>query len=145
MLLSAPWRWSDNSVKTRINYVKNCIRKLYMIVHLLVLQELLMYDNELISLAWLTLFKHVILYDVHYSTHKSVRRLFIAAKVMNRARLVCCYSIHGGYETFVHLLEWHHIALISGSKQEDGLRIRVEDLILLLQEEYNVLHPLIKG
>ena len=83
--------------------------------------------------------------NVHYSTHKSGRRLFITAKVMNRARLVCCYGIHRGYETFVHLLEWHHIALISGSKQEDGLRIRVEDLILLLQEEYNVLHPLIKG
>jgi hypothetical protein len=64
---------------------------------------------------------------------------------MNRVLSECCYSIHTGYGTFVHLLEWHHRALISGSKQEDGLRIRVEDLILLLQEEYNVLHPFIKG
>ena len=64
---------------------------------------------------------------------------------MNRACLECCYNIHSGYGTFVHLLKWHHMALISGSKQEDRLRIRVEHLILLLPEEYNVLQPLIKG
>lgn len=71
--------------------------------------------------------------------------MFITAKLMNSAPLACYSKTHSGYGTVVHLLEWHHITLISGSEQEDGLRIRVEDLILLLQEEYNVLHPLIKG
>jgi hypothetical protein len=83
--------------------------------------------------------------NVHYSIHKSGRRVFITAKMMNRARLACYYNTHSGCGTVVHLLEWQHIALISGSEQEDGPRIRVEDLILLLQEQYNVLHPLIKG
>jgi hypothetical protein len=69
------------------------------------------------------------------------RRKVITAKVMNRARLGSYYSINNCYETVVHLLKWHHITLISGCEQEDGQRIRVEDLILLLQGKYNVLHP----
>lgn len=71
--------------------------------------------------------------------------MFLTAKMMNRARLSSYYSIYNGYETVVHLLKWHHTALISGTEQEDGLRIRVEDLILLLQDEYNVLHPSHQG
>lgn len=73
------------------------------------------------------------------------RAEFITAKMMNRTRLGSYYRIHSGYETVVHLLKWHHAALISGSEQEDGLRIRLEDLILLLQDEYNVLHPSHQG
>jgi hypothetical protein len=63
---------------------------------------------------------------------------------MNRAR-DSCYGLHNVYETVVHLLKWHRRALISGSGEEEEQRIRVEGLILLLQDEYNVLHPSHQG